>query len=274
MKLEDDRLRISWPGVGSEEIFVKANDNLKRATKPLGGVYAPNPTWHSLQTKSLVSVHPLGGCIMGESAGQGVVNHKGQVFAGQNGATVYEGLYVDDGAVLPVPLGVNPSLTISAVAERTCALIAADRGWTIDYKAVSRPKAPVITAVGVEFTETMKGFWAQGAADFETGATFGKEAANSFQFTLTIRGDDVNLMVKEPGHDARMSGAVSRPKAPVITAVGVEFTETMKGFWAQGAADFETGTSFGKEAAISFQFTLTIRGDDVNLMVKEPGHEW
>ena len=211
MKLEDDRLRISWPGVGSEEIFVKANDNLKRATKPLGGVYAPNPTWHSLQTKSLVSVHPLGGCIMGESAGQGVVNHKGQVFAGQNGATVYEGLYVDDGAVLPVPLGVNPSLTISAVAERTCALIAADRGWTIDYKAVSRPKAPVITAVGVEFTETMKGFWAQGAADFETGASFGKEAANSFQFTLTIRGDDVNLMVKEPGHDARMSGTVLAP---------------------------------------------------------------
>lgn len=211
MHLADDRLRISWPGVGSEEIFRKANDNLKKATAPLGGVFAPNPTWHSLQTKSLVSVHPLGGCIMGEDAGQGVVNHKGQVFGGQNGNAVYDGLYVDDGAVLPVPLGVNPSLTISAVAERTCALIAQDRGWEIDYDAVSQPKPPVITAAGVEFTETMKGFWVQGATDFQTGATFGKEAANSLQFTLTIRGDDANLMVKEPGHDARMSGTVLAP---------------------------------------------------------------
>jgi cholesterol oxidase len=224
MHLENDRLRIAWPGVGSEEIFAKANANLKRATLPLGGVFAPNPTWHSLQTKSLVTVHPLGGCVMGEDATQGVVNHKGQVFAGDSGNAVYEGLYVDDGAVLPTPLGVNPSLTISAVAERTCFLIAQDHGWKIDYDAVSQPKPAVVTAMGVEFTETMKGFWASGAADFETGATLGKEAANSLEFTLTIRGDDVDVLVKEPGHDARMSGTVLAPALsphPLIVTDGI-----------------------------------------------------
>ena len=94
------------------------------------------------RAKPLVSVHPLGGCCMGDRAEQGVVNHKGQVFAGVAGAAVYENLYVDDGAVLPRSLGVNPSLTISAVAERTCALIAKDRGWTIDYDAVASGRSP------------------------------------------------------------------------------------------------------------------------------------
>ncbi len=213
MYLENDRLRISWPGVGSEPIFLEANNNLKKATEPLGGVYTPNPSWHSLQSKSLVSVHPLGGCVMGEDAASGVVNHKGQVFAGAAGSAVYPNLYVDDGAALPCPLGVNPSLTISAVAERTCALIAKDRGWTIDYTLGSKPqKAMATAAAGVEFTETMKGFWAQGAVDYTSGAQQGKAANNSFQFTLTIRGDDVNRMLAEPGHEARMAGTVLAPR--------------------------------------------------------------
>jgi cholesterol oxidase len=212
MYLENDRLRISWPGVGSEPIFSEVNANLIRATNPLGGVYAPNPTWHSLQKKSLVSVHPLGGCIMGEDAASGVVNHKGQVFAGANGKDVYPNLYVDDGAVMPAPLGVNPSLTISAAAERTCALIARDRGWTIDYTLGSAPRrAAAAATVGVEFTETMKGFWALKADNYASGAQQGQDTHNSLEFTLTIRADDINRMLSEPGHEARMVGTVQAP---------------------------------------------------------------
>ena len=224
MFLDNDRLRISWPGVGSEPIFGKANDNLKAASAALGGVFVPNPTWNSLQQKSLVSVHPLGGCIMAEDAEHGVVNHKGQVFVGASGNTVYQGLYVDDGAVVPRPLGVNPSLTISAIAERTCALIAQDHGWTIDYQAVSHPKAAAATTAGIEFTETMKGFWTAGAPDFATGETQGKTAGNNLQFTLTIRGEDVQKMLAEPGHEARMAGTVIAPALsphPLTVADGI-----------------------------------------------------
>ena len=58
-----------------------------------------------------VTVHPLGGCPMGTSAETGVVDAFGRVFG-------HERLYVVDGAVMPGPIGANPSLTIAAFADR------------------------------------------------------------------------------------------------------------------------------------------------------------
>ncbi len=48
---------------------------------------------------------------MAATPNDGVVNHEGEVFG-------YKNLYVADGAIIPKPLGVNPSRTISALAER------------------------------------------------------------------------------------------------------------------------------------------------------------
>ena len=45
----------------------------------------------------------------------------GQVFRADSGTETHEGLYVMDGSVVPIPLDVNPSLTISALAERNVA---------------------------------------------------------------------------------------------------------------------------------------------------------
>lgn len=64
--------------------------------------------------------HPLGGCSMAKTAAEGVVDEFGRVFdqskAGER--PFYEGLYIADGAIIPTALGVNPSLTISAVSLR------------------------------------------------------------------------------------------------------------------------------------------------------------
>lgn len=68
-------------------------------------------------SRSIALTHPLGGCIMGKTASDGVVDEFGRVFDAGTGG-VYPGLYVADAAVIPTALGVNPTLTISALALR------------------------------------------------------------------------------------------------------------------------------------------------------------
>lgn len=230
MYLDDDRLRISYPGVGRQPIFERVDERLEDATRVLGGTYIRNPTWSELMGKDLVTVHPLGGCPMSEDALGGVVNHKGQVFSGPAGADVYEDLYVADGSVIPRSLGVNPLLTISAVAERCCALLAQERGWHIDYSLPSKPlRAPEPHQVGIQFTEKMRGYFGLDAPDgldgYEEGAKQGKHSGSTLQFTLTITGDDLDSMLKDPAHKASIVGTVEAPalSPKPLTVAGGEF---------------------------------------------------
>lgn len=213
MSLEKDELRIDWPGVGTQPNFESGNDRLKEATKALGGTYVKNPTWSKLTNHNVVTVHPLGGCVMGEDASSGVVNHKGQVFSGSNGTDVHQGLYVADGAVVPRPLGVNPLLTISALAERTCRILAEERGWEIKYELPSAPaSSPKPEKVGIQFTETMRGYFSTLVeGDYQEAADLGKESGSSLDFTLTIISDDLETMLQDANHQAKMVGTVVAP---------------------------------------------------------------
>lgn len=56
------------------------------------------------------TAHILGGCCMGETTEKGVVGLNGELFG-------YPNLFVADGSVVPANLGVNPSLTITALSE-------------------------------------------------------------------------------------------------------------------------------------------------------------
>lgn len=57
---------------------------------------------------------------MGRSAADGVVDELGRVVdaSKDGGRGVYEGLYITDAAAIPTALGVNHSLTISALTLR------------------------------------------------------------------------------------------------------------------------------------------------------------
>ncbi|MGB3099352.1 MAG: GMC family oxidoreductase, partial [Solirubrobacterales bacterium] len=71
-------------------------------------------------TESLFNIpstaHILGGAVIGSGADEGVVDANQRVHG-------YENLYVFDGSAMPANPGVNPSLTITAMAERAVGLI-------------------------------------------------------------------------------------------------------------------------------------------------------
>jgi len=229
MVLEDDRLRINWPGVGGQGVFQRANANLRAATKALGGTFVENPFWLRESTHPLVTVHPLGGCPMADEAANGVVNHKGQVFSGPDGNGVYEGLYVSDGAVIPRSLGVNPLLTISALAERCCALMAADRGWVIPYALPSKPSAPPPPRpLGVEFTERMAGYISTTVLDEDYARAYedGKNKGSSFAFVVTIGVGDLARLISDETYLSDMVGSVEAPELSPepLTVTGGKFS--------------------------------------------------
>lgn len=213
MTIDDERLRIQWPGAGRQPIFDKANATLSKASEPLGGQYVIDPVWSRLLHNNLLTVHPLGGCAMAEHAETGVVNHKCQVFSSARGASVYQDLYVVDGAVMPMPLGVNPLLTISALAERAVAIAAQERGWVIDYTLPSVPaESTAPQRVGVKFTEKMAGYFSSKVRDdYQHGADQGKLDNSRLSFILTVVSEDVENMIQDPAHQARMIGSVEAP---------------------------------------------------------------
>ncbi|CAN5783083.1 alpha/beta fold hydrolase [soil metagenome] len=231
MYLEDDRLRIAWPAVGEQPVFARVDEALVRAVEPLGGSFVRNPTWSRSRGWDLVTVHPLGGCVMGEDAERGVVDDRGRAFSNATGSDVHDGLFVWDGSILPRPLGVNPLITISALAERAAALVARDRGWTIDYSMTSvaaennhapegaRPK------MTLRFTERMAGFLSTRMTDdFEAADRQGKVDGSTCEFLLTIRSEDLEAMLADPAGNAAMSGTVTAPalsSSPLVVSDAV-----------------------------------------------------
>jgi cholesterol oxidase len=73
-------------------------------------------SWFEVLLDAPTTAHILGGCVMGNSAAEGVVDREGKVFG-------YPGLFVADGSVVPVNLNANPALTITALAEYIMAQI-------------------------------------------------------------------------------------------------------------------------------------------------------
>ncbi len=109
-------LALNWDVTKSAPLIETIIAQHKRLAAATGGTAIVPPTWSLL--KMLVTPHPLGGCNMGADAASGVVDHRGAVFG-------YQNLFVLDGAIVPHAIGVNPSRTIAALAERASKLIAA-----------------------------------------------------------------------------------------------------------------------------------------------------
>ncbi|MEZ5659324.1 MAG: alkaline phosphatase D family protein [Burkholderiaceae bacterium] len=143
------KMRVSLAATIKDKTTLELHEALKKAEGGWvstdgfdGGYYVTNPLWRFLPDgfeevgddldARMISVHPLGGCVMGTSCENGVVNHLGQVFRTleADSSAVHEGLYVLDGAIVPTALGANPLLTISVLALRAARELAGKIGIT------------------------------------------------------------------------------------------------------------------------------------------------
>ena len=104
------RIAIDWDPDASAEMFEEMQQAMKELSVAAGGEFVPSFLYR-WPARRVLTAHPLGGCSMGLNSQMGVVDHRGQVFG-------HPGLYVVDSAIIPGPLAVNPSATISALAER------------------------------------------------------------------------------------------------------------------------------------------------------------
>lgn len=176
-RARDGAIRVDWKDAGTQPIYQR-QDALLAELAEGRGTYLRNPLWQPIPpevsqfftgakpTGLLFSVHPLGGCPMGEDVAQGVVDHMGRVF--DPDGDVHQGLLVLDGSIVPTALGINPLLTITVLAERALALYCRDR-WTEpaggeppEPRKIARPLAdePV---TGLRFAERAGGALRLGA---------------------------------------------------------------------------------------------------------------
>lgn len=108
-------VQVQWPQKNSMPLYEAILDVTKNfASFIKAKAHFAMPTW-AWPIRNNVSVHPLGGCILGNSKANAVTSAEpktfGQVFS-------YQGLYVADGSLSPTAIGANPSMTIAALSER------------------------------------------------------------------------------------------------------------------------------------------------------------
>jgi cholesterol oxidase len=151
----DGLLTVRWPELRMDRRFDDHHWRLAEMMRKagVGGRLVNNPLWRPFsedlerlfgrQRGPLVTVHPLGGCAMGDNVRQGVTDHCGRVFdaGGPGDKSVHQGLVVLDGSIVPTSLGINPALTIAVLAFR--AITQLKEEWKLSSR---QPPDPVAAA--------------------------------------------------------------------------------------------------------------------------------
>ena len=118
LELRRGQPMLRWASTGQKETLDAAHRAMRQIAASLNGRFVPAPTVGWPFGNVWPTVHPLGGCDMANTVADGVVDHLGRVFVGAPDSGVHPGLYVLDGSIIPVPIGANPALTITTLAER------------------------------------------------------------------------------------------------------------------------------------------------------------
>lgn len=127
----NNKLQLTFQGgLHNDPVYAAMEEIVQAMATAMNGKYVRFPFWGKGQiltnnpdpARKFVTVHPLGGCVMGTDSSNGVVDSKGRVYNTVAGATtVHENLFIADASVIPGPVAVNPTLTIVAMALKIAA---------------------------------------------------------------------------------------------------------------------------------------------------------
>lgn len=200
-----------------------------------GGELRLNPN-ETLWKKGVVA-HSLGGCPMADSPDQGITNPYGEVYGSPS-------LFVMDGAIIPTALGINPSSTIAAIAERnirhhigkiwgkklslshlgpeghTFSPNGQRKQWSSVLDPLGQVSAessppPRTPPVGLKFTEQLEGFyndsWENPShySSLQKGLDrIGRTQKMTLRAELQATIPDLNLFFEDPSHEILLDGRV------------------------------------------------------------------
>lgn len=139
IRLDGDGIAVRWPDYDRQPSHAEMVAVMREYASAQGGRFKPFTPARNY------TAHPLGGCRMGATAADGVVDHRGRVFDTSSSAgagAVHPGFYVVDGSIVPTALGNNPLLTITALAERAAELIVRDPAHAALFSTTDAPPAP------------------------------------------------------------------------------------------------------------------------------------
>ncbi|HHT9119373.1 MAG TPA: GMC family oxidoreductase [Candidatus Hypogeohydataceae bacterium YC41] len=105
----EGRINVNWNAEKSIPLYYEIENTILKLTQGIKGKFMGNPWW--IAADRIYSVHLLGGCAIGGSKEEGVVDVYGRVFG-------YKNLYVADSSIIPTSVGANPAMSIAALGER------------------------------------------------------------------------------------------------------------------------------------------------------------
>ncbi|MFE2428498.1 GMC oxidoreductase [Streptomyces sp. NPDC059373] len=108
-----DSAKLNWTRAQNQPSVTAAKTLFDRINAANGTIYRYDLFGDTRAFADDFCYHPLGGCVLGQATDT------------YGRAAGYPGLYVTDGALVPGSIGVNPFVTITALAERNMAAVLA-----------------------------------------------------------------------------------------------------------------------------------------------------
>ena len=113
-----------------------ANEFARKLARQMNGI--AGSTISEVYLNVPLTAHILGGCSVGRTPAEGVIDE-------QNRIKGYQNLIINDGSQMPENLGVNPALSITAFAERAMSFIPVKKGET--FKSLKVEKGWGVTGI-------------------------------------------------------------------------------------------------------------------------------